>query len=394
MFRRPNTVCPHIVRRADSPQPRPPGLRGPEPHLSRVPNGVVEAVPDGNSLGEHPLLDHAGHRSPAGSHPVFLALGGASINGSRRGHDIHHSMGPGVELGPVVIVHRLPGAHRVGGWHHIGQPAGLGVPLPAKLVAHDAGHTGHAPRAASSVDVVVIPPGVPKISLEVRLSQGQPGIVGGCQGRVALLGGHGLGRLAGRQVQASAIGRFAGEAQVVVGLIDAAGDGKVVSNASRNALAVHFGHGGLHRGPAIVQEGRVALPRHLPIPVNHQHQFGVEVFPGGGIAVGVGVPAGEDVIKPAKIVGAGADGGRPGQSLGGTHNHAVAELLHFLLVDIGPVIGQGPGTVKAHVRGSVKTVDIAFQTGKHVRARVIGGGAVLPRLPYRAPDGVIIKFVK
>lgn len=173
----PNGVGPHVIGRADIGESRGPGLGSPEPHLSRVPNAVVEAVSDGNGLGEHALLDHPRHRSPGRSHPGFLALGSAGVDVAGRGHDVHFPMGARVELGPVVVVHRLPGAHRVGRRHDIGQAAGFGVPLAAKLVAHDAGHSRDSPRAAVRINVVIITGGVPKISLEVALAQRQPGIV-------------------------------------------------------------------------------------------------------------------------------------------------------------------------------------------------------------------------
>jgi len=216
----PNGVGPHIIWRPDIGQTRGPCFRGAKPHGPQVPDAVIEAVPDGNRLGEHALLDHPGHRTPGRAHPSFLALGSAGIDVPRRSHDVYFPVGAGVKLGPVVIVYHLPGAYCVCRGHHIRQTTGLGIPLPAKLVAHDSGDTRHAPRPASRVDVVIIPCRVPKVPLEVALSQGQPGIVGSGQCGVSLLSGHGLGRLAGRQIKASAIGGFAGQPQVVIGLVD------------------------------------------------------------------------------------------------------------------------------------------------------------------------------
>lgn len=61
-----------------------------------------------------------------------------------------------------------------------------------------------------------------------------------------------MGGLTGRQIETAAVSRFAGEPQVVVGLINAAGNGKVVGDAPRgHALAVDLGHGHLYSGPAI-----------------------------------------------------------------------------------------------------------------------------------------------
>lgn len=79
-------------------------------------------------------------------------------------------MGSRVELGPVVVMNCLPSTDRLGGGHDVRKAAGLGIPLPAQLVAHDSGHAGDSARPASRVNVVVIPRGIPKIGLKITLT--------------------------------------------------------------------------------------------------------------------------------------------------------------------------------------------------------------------------------
>jgi hypothetical protein len=225
--------------------------------LSQVPDAVVKAVADGDRLGIHALLRHAGHHSPGRPHPGFLGLGGAGIDVPRRGHDVHHAVGTRVELGPVVVVNGLPSADRLRGGNDVGKPAGLGIPLPAQLVAHDPGHAGDSTRPTPRIDVVIIPRGIPKVGLKITLAQRQPGLIGIRQHGITLGSGDLLGGLAGRQVKASAIGSFTRQPQVVIGLVDTAGNRQVVGDPPGDALAVDLGHGHLNRRPAIVKEGGV-----------------------------------------------------------------------------------------------------------------------------------------
>lgn len=163
MLDAPDTVRPHIIGGANTGGSRHPGFRCPEPKLLGVPNGVVEAGADGNPLVEHSLLRHARHHAPGGAHPGLLALGGTGVDGPRVGHDVHHALGPRVEKREIIVIDRAPGAHRVGCGHNVRQPQGLGIPLPAQLVTHDAFHACDAARSAAGIDVVIASCGVPKV---------------------------------------------------------------------------------------------------------------------------------------------------------------------------------------------------------------------------------------
>lgn len=101
---------------------------------------------------------------------------------------------------------------------------------------------------------------------------------------------------------------------------------------------MHLIHGNLHCGPAVIQKGRVAFAGDLPGPVGHQNQFRVQIFPSSGIPVSIVIPCCKDIVQTPEIVRASADGGRSGQGLGACDlGDAIAKLLDFLLVDIGPV---------------------------------------------------------
>ncbi len=103
---------------------------------------------------------------------------------------------------------------------------------------------------------------------------------------------------------------------------------------------------------------------------------------------------GEDIVQTSKIMGASSDGNGSGQSLGAVDGHAVAELFHLLLVDVGPIHGQGPRAVKANIGGAVEGINVGFQAREHIRARVKLGGPILARFPKGSPDDVVIKFVE
>ncbi len=157
---------------------------------------------------------------------------------------------------------------------------------------------------------------------------------------------------------------------------------------------MHVVHGQLDRRPAIVQKGGIALARDQIGPVDHKHQLGVQVFPEGRVLPGIGVPHGKNPVVVPKIMRASPQGRGPGQSLGAIHGHAVAKLLHLLLVDAGPVNSKRPGAVKANIRCPVKVVNITFQAVEHVRAGIIVGVAYLPRFPHGTAGNIIIELVK
>ncbi len=111
-------------------------------------------------------------------------------------------------------MHLLPSAGGVSHRDDTGQAQCQCVPFPAELVAHN---TILSRVRGSVVDVVVT--SVPK-KCKTRLTRRKPSLVRGGLGVVSLRRGDSLGRLAGSQVEASAIGAVPVQSQVVVGAID------------------------------------------------------------------------------------------------------------------------------------------------------------------------------
>lgn len=93
-------------------------------------------------------------------------------------------------------------------------------------------------------------------------------------------------------------------------------------------------------------------------------------------------------------MGAGANGRWTRQGLRAGEGDAVGELFHFLLVDIGPHLGQGPRAVETDIRSAVEGVNVAFQAAEHIRPCVIRSGAILARFPKGPAVHVIIKLIE